>query len=470
MRILLFLFSLVSHIGYGWGEVGHHLIARAAAQVLKFHPKLSSNQSPSAANENLESFLKVFKDKQYQEGYLANIPDTYWRNLEGSQSEVGQLLGSSTHYFNLEHLSKRLPSDGFSIPNIVLDFETTKKESNIADFFTKVGTLPWRAQQFSDLYFQSLEKQSQNPCSSSPQSENQTRLVTAYAGLLAHFTGDVSMPYHTSIDHDARAVGQKGIHIYFENHLVSELEMDNFYYKVVKRTLELLNSPTSIDGIPSLQSLYADVARKDFQKKGTAPTTFDLMLAVISNSHSLIERLRQLDYTFAVATLDESLEMKECRNFAVVKELKNQYGKLEKEEQRKIFGKVKVLSIPSDYDDKKTEPACRRKPSTRVNEDGELSDNGKTVAQWHESLIVDRLALAAMLTADVWVTQWLKARTPQLCPTYLYAHKPNFISPTDKKCSGYALKELPKNFLMKNAKSALTQSPKRDDLNSCLAF
>jgi len=470
MKRLFFFAVYVTQVCWGWGEVGHHLIARSAVEILRTHPALKS-KTELADTHALKSFLEVFKSKQYQEGHVANIPDTYWRNLDQGFSEDGTLLGSPSHYLDSEELLTLMKLKDSTEPRakIPLTYAETKKMfPQISSFYKTVGSLPWRAQQFSDLYAASLKKQVEAKCDSSKKSELATRISLTFAGLLTHFTGDVSMPYHTTMDHDAIAVGQKGIHSYFEQDLVSELELNNLFAKVTERARYLLKAEEPDNSTPPLPILK-ERAKALYSESVNTHSTSALMMVLIADSFSLIEKLRQLDYTYAIASLDEALTMPECRNLAVVRELKNQFDKLE-EAPKAIFGKVKILSLPSEHEDKKIQSACRRKPSTKVDQNGELSEIGKTVAQWHEELIIERLALSAALTAEIWVQEWLKAGSPAFCSTYLYAHKPSFVSPTDDKCYGYALQEDPKDFIKKDGKSALNSLKNRRQLTDCVSF
>lgn len=467
MKRVVFFLCLFANLCWGWGEVGHHIIARSAVEILKNHPLFVNASIPI---EKSQPFLSVFKSKQYQQGHLANIPDTYWRNLESPWTEAGTMLGAPTHYFNSEALLVQLKRKDLNGVEFLLNYmDTEHKLKSLPHFFKTVGSLPWRAQQFTDLYSQSLQSQTNLKCSESQQAQNNTRNILTFAGLMAHFTGDVTMPYHTSLDHDAISVGQKGLHSYFEQDLVNELEKDSLFAKVTQRAESLLSQSESKNGTPSLQSLHHQAAQL-YPNQLSSQRTVALMLTIATDSLSKIEKLRQLDYTYAIASLKEALTMPECQNLSVVKGLKEQYEKLETQDQRSAFENVKVLSYPSSYDDKKAEPACRRPPSARVDEDGHSSPDGKTVAQWHESLIVDRLALAAVLTADIWTEEWKKANAPALCSTYLYAHKPSFISPTETKCSGYALKEPPDEFTLPKGKNALTQKFPHSTESYCLSF
>ncbi len=55
---------------------------------------------------------------------------------------------------------------------------------------------------------------SEEPGSKEFKTDIQDALV--YGGLMAHFVGDASQPYHNTIDHDGYAAGEGGIHSYFE--------------------------------------------------------------------------------------------------------------------------------------------------------------------------------------------------------------------------------------------------------------
>ncbi|MFM8316693.1 MAG: hypothetical protein ACKOA8_20620, partial [Deltaproteobacteria bacterium] len=346
MKRLSLILGVWSQLCLGWGEVGHHLIARSAVELLTTHRELAP--LIETKSETAQSFLNVFRSKQYQQGHLANIPDTYWRNLDHGFEEDGNLLGSPSHYFDAESFLTPLKAKDFSSVSIPLSYAETKRKLPHLSGFFREGSLPWRAQQFTDLYQQALSKMVSQKCTPDKKGEELTREVLTYAGLMAHFTGDVSMPYHASIDHDAIAIGQKGIHGYFENDLVSELELSGLYAKVVARAEALMRSPVPLDETPSLETLRK-TSKETYPSQLPNQETSALMMAVLADSFSLTEKLRQLDYTYAIATLDEALKLPYCQNLPVVLELKNQYDKLEKPEQKMLFGKVKVLSQPSDF-------------------------------------------------------------------------------------------------------------------------
>jgi len=467
MKKLLLIVAVYAQMGWGWGEVGHHLIARTAVEILKKHPALQGLRPDQS--ESISSFLTVFSAKQYQQGHVANIPDTFWRNLDEGMHEEGNLLGAPSHYLDSEELLTPLRATSLAEAKIPLTYSETKnKFQKVSNFFKNVGSLPWRAQQFADLYSSALKKLPNNPCSKNKKGELETRVALTFAGLLSHYTGDVSMPYHTTIDHDGIAVGQKGIHSYFEQDLVSELEISDLFQKVSRRADTLLSSREPRKSTPSIENLN-EQSRSIYPDADPKLSTSALMMMVANDSYSLIEKLRQLDYTYSIASLNEALNMPECQNLKVVRELKNQFDTIDKNQQT-IFGKVKVLSFPASYEDKKSERACRRKPGTKVNEDGDLSSSGKTVAEWHEELIIERLALSAALTAEIWVRNWITVGAPNLCSSYLYAHKPSFVSPTDPQCFGYALNENPKHFLKKDGKTALNTFKKRRHTADCVSF
>ncbi len=67
------------------------------------------------------------------------------------------------------------------------------------------------------------------------------------------------------------------------------------------------------------------------------------------------------------------------------------------------------------------DPPIRRKPTDKI--------YGKTVAQWFEPLIIDRLALASAILADIWVKTYLEVGKPRMCFSWLYVLKPSFVQP-----------------------------------------
>ncbi len=225
--LILVVSSVWSGSGFGWGEAGHHLIARSAARLAEKHPALKEVKDVEARRA-LDQFLKVLRDRHYQQGHLANIPDVYWRNLEDGLAQAGNQLGSPTHYLNAEYLAPEGAKDPYLESKVPLDYEAARSYVSglypSISLFKTVGTAPWRAQQFATLMKSALEATPKAACETYENKEAPpTRAMLTFAGILAHYTGDSAQPLHSTKDFDAVATGQKGLHWYFENDLVNAL-------------------------------------------------------------------------------------------------------------------------------------------------------------------------------------------------------------------------------------------------------
>ncbi len=446
-RVLLLVSFCLPLSSFGWGEAGHHIIARLAAKLAAKHPELKSVKEVET-HRALEQYLRVLDDKRYQQGHVANVPDFHWRYLDDGLTAVGNQLGASAHYLNAEHLAPDGSKDPFAESKFALDYEATKVSlqqlhPNVS-LFKNVGTAPWRAQQFFNLTRGSLESFPKGSCETlEPREDHPTRTALTFAGLLAHFTGDAAMPLHASKDHDAVTTGQKGLHWFFENDLVNALE-PGLEGKVEAAAEKVFLGPVKQKGslaalIKKMNDRFPDLKKED---RVTA-----LVFTELSDSYDYIKKMRELDLKYAVSTSEEAVALESCRPTisSLMEELEKTPSKLKRRElmRRRAIGTKEPEQAP-----------CRRLPKTYVDWSGmpckEPGQGCRPVANWHESLIVERMALAVAVTAEVWVRAWLDGGTPYLCSTPKYAMKPSFVSPTDGACYGYAKNEKPEDILTKS--------------------
>ncbi len=209
---------------YPWGERGHNVIARIAAMQILVGVDLSA-LAPEQAKAYL-SLRDYFRQKALQLGHVANIPDTSWRGL-GPEIES---LNGPTHFLNADAWTANISS-------IPLDYAKAKTQVNgkasrfdgaPVDLFAS-GTIIWRAQQLYDLMAASL-RQAAGEIPGSSDFKNDVQQALVYGGLMAHFIGDASQPYHNTSDYDGYGTGEGGIHSYFETAILNtetpELEFD----------------------------------------------------------------------------------------------------------------------------------------------------------------------------------------------------------------------------------------------------
>jgi hypothetical protein len=78
-----------------------------------------------------------------------------------------------------------------------------------AEFVTKNGTLPWRAE---EMYQKLVEAFTQK----SPYARENIKL---FSSVIAHYVADGHVPFHATLNHDGQLTGQRGIHARFESEL-----------------------------------------------------------------------------------------------------------------------------------------------------------------------------------------------------------------------------------------------------------
>ncbi|MNS90648.1 hypothetical protein D3C72_1247070 [compost metagenome] len=168
-------------------------------------------------------------------GHICNMPDFYWKSLGG---DIGK-LGNPTHFIDPE-------VTGMAVDKIPLEYkkiidEYTGKEnlfkkdgSKIFNIPTEFGSVWWRADQFMRR-IGGMEKDfaTVKPPVNSKEEQNadlpynkMVYQMVVDMGLMGHFVGDTSQPFHTTADYDGWATNHGGIHAYFEDAIVGEFDGD----------------------------------------------------------------------------------------------------------------------------------------------------------------------------------------------------------------------------------------------------
>lgn len=212
----LFLIVLVTQFSaqtWAWGGRGHAAICEAAVFLVK---------SPV-----LKDYLM---SKPHVMGHLCNTPDIYWKSLS---SEVRK-SGDPAHYINAEKIGLKLsemPTDYQKIIDTYTGKPNSQNESQIMfSIPDELGSSWWRADQF---YRRAIEagkdlKTLPPPKGFKEEQDNELPFNKGFysmivnLGLMGHFVGDNSQPFHTTSDHDGYAANQGGIHSYYEDAVVSE--------------------------------------------------------------------------------------------------------------------------------------------------------------------------------------------------------------------------------------------------------
>lgn len=385
------LFSLSSLPAWGWGERGHHVVGRSAAQLI------NAVAEENAAAAELSEFMK---ERALQMGHLANVPDFSWKESTRHDSKlIG--INSPTHYIDVEILlgapTKDLKEYASQLRKLSPDFAqilktyqgkpnplpgTPAKYKNI-DLYNDVGTNPWRVQ---DLYaalvsawacakskeggsdLKAERKNFKSPlvarAARSPQgyyqcTKKQTRLealsaAVAIAGVLGHFVGDLAQPFHLTVNFDGWESGNGGVHHYLEEAVVEALP-------------------------PSLEDeVFRRAQESGFRKEQSR--------ALAINWGEPLPGSR-----FALALAEQSyLQMNEALR------LDNQFAIIKK-------GTI----VPSGdksflFDREKYQPAERKPAAT------------PEVLRGHRSFVTDRLASGSLALAAIWYQAWLAGGSPKV--------------------------------------------------------
>lgn len=172
MRRTLLAFSLLLLLppAHAWWPQGHSLIAEGAVRALP------------------EEIPAWFREGGSLVGHLAQDPDVF----KSPQAPRARTTEEPEHYLDFELLKGRpLPATRY----------TYLKQCAAAGLDPKnVGTLPYAAAEWTErltIAFAEHRKWPEDP--------NIRIKCQVYAGLLAHYSGDLCMPLHTTVDHDGRA-------------------------------------------------------------------------------------------------------------------------------------------------------------------------------------------------------------------------------------------------------------------------
>ncbi len=446
---------------FAWGETGHNLIGRAAARLAGEDQTLTQEKIDPAL---LQGFTTALASRYMQMGHLANVPDIHWRNLDNGDGEDGSLLGDAAHFFDSDMFV-----DAQGNYQVSLDYEEAKKQFLVLQptgKFYQNGTLPWRAQQLFNLYVWNLKQYPRAACNTLNALPNHpTRTSLAFAGIMAHFSGDVSMPYHVTTDYNGISVKQKGIHSYFESEIVDSLEFD-LDAQVFARAKALLHaSKYKMHSV----AYFARRAQDLFGAVKPENEIVATMLAVANDSLYHKNTVSSLDLKYAIATAKEAWDMPNCKDLTLAKDLKAQFDAAKTDAQKETIAATKLISGTNAAG--ALENACRRPVTTLVDREGNLAPSyGQPVKAYFANLIVERLAISAAVTAHIWAKGWQLGGEPPLCQTYQYALKPAFVSPTDANCFGYAMQEIPADFARKDGTFALPWKHPAGSTDQCISF
>jgi len=237
-----------------WWVKGHETITEAAAANLP---------------DEMPAFFRAAGKSL---AHCAGDPDR-WKNREAVFLKAAV---SPEHFLDLEDLSGNEPPPG--------RFKALQLLTKLNRDPEKVGLVPYAIMEGYErlmLAFFDYRQEPGNPAVSMK--------AIVYAGNLAHYSTDVSMPLHTTRDYDGRTGGglvrQKGIH-------------------------------AKIDGYPETNKFSAEEVCRGLTAKAIEGDVFDHVVKFIKESHTHVDECYRLDAAGAISNpTDESRAfiMARCR-------------------------------------------------------------------------------------------------------------------------------------------------------------
>jgi hypothetical protein len=262
LAIYALILALYPSSGFGWGEHGHDLIARTAVRLILNENQLKNLQPPLVMKEHYLS-------------HLANTPDIVWRN--GSKKVIA--ANGPTHYIGYEKFN-------FTAKTAALPFSLDKAQilAGKSNIKTQVGSAPWRVAQLAGLAYKALTSIKSRAKQKRSKWIDHVNSYILHSGLLAHFTGDLSQPLHTTTNYDGWKNNQGGLHRYFESDLVQKLAFGS-EAKVFKKAKNCFKN-------------YNPVSYKD--RKKFESSIFQLTVGHLKESHARLSNLFKLDRKQAI--------------------------------------------------------------------------------------------------------------------------------------------------------------------------
>ncbi len=258
--VLFFALCFSQSTAWSWAERGHHTLCEVATRLV--------------SNPDLANFLK---SRLHLMGHACNIPDIYWRDL-GLIAKVGD----DAHFMNPENLGYTLESVPLDIDQIISEKEGKYSEvlkRNIV-VLKDLGSSWWRYDQFyrravlDGKLAKTFEKDASvvfpvgqtNPAKDKFHSAILGMMTNM--GIMGHFIGDASQPFHNTNDYDGWNVKHGGIHGYYESLIVSELSI-TLPGKVYQEAVSIKNGKDRIpEGASPIETIRY-VASRSFPELST---------------------------------------------------------------------------------------------------------------------------------------------------------------------------------------------------------
>lgn len=248
---------LSSQNAKAWGARGHHNICESAVHLVHSKP--------------LKEFLN---GKAQIMGHLCNIPDTYWKSLNSDARK----FGDPTHFIDPEILGlpiKDMPTDYKALVTKYTNKENMhKRNTRILSVPSELGSNWWRADQFYRLALANAEQVTLQPTPNNSKEEQNEELpfnknlfsMFVNMGLMGHFVGDNSQPFHTTADYDGYEGHHGGIHSYYEEQTVAFFGPD-MQDRIVKKAKTLKSASFMKDKLTVVERMraLADISFKEIK-------------------------------------------------------------------------------------------------------------------------------------------------------------------------------------------------------------
>ena len=165
-----------------WGPLGHRIVAETATLLVQ--------------DDDPETWGPLLARHRFVLGVYAFVPDSRFRHVDLREGK----LEAPTHYLNLDAGSG---ANRGSVDRRVVQF-LQRAGAELGPVRRPVGGYIAGAKATGDV--------------------RRIYLGLLGLGLMSHYSGDASMPYHATADSNGFGVGEGGIHFYFENDCVDAFE------------------------------------------------------------------------------------------------------------------------------------------------------------------------------------------------------------------------------------------------------
>lgn len=197
LAVSLLVVSLFELPAFAWGRRGHSMVCETAAYLIADMPH--------------NDFLK---NHSYDVGYYCNTPDFFWKEPDLYAKEA------PNHYMDMEIFERNFRGQDLKSALALDRVSFQKKYPQIQD---RAGRAWWRVREIFDLVTAAKEKLKNSKTKGRERHQLQADWIIPF-GILGHYIGDMAMPFHTTENHDGEITKQKGIHGFYEDVMVNNLE------------------------------------------------------------------------------------------------------------------------------------------------------------------------------------------------------------------------------------------------------